>query len=254
MNDLVKYIIITYLILPSTISKANEKNLFIDEELSLIKIVDSIYIHISLHALNHSQTFSSNGLLIVRNKEAILVDTPMDNEKTKRLIAYISDSMGIVVKHFIGTHHHNDCIGGLSHLKSIGVESYAHKKTIELCKSKGLAVPNIALSDSVKWNFNGLPVICCYFGGGHAKDNCVVYLPKQKVLFGGCLVRAAGTKGLGNTNDANVKKWDETVSKLQNALPDAKIVIPGHGAFGGKNLLAHTIKLVQSAKENGLVN
>ena len=86
---------------------------------------------------------------------------------------------------------------------------------------------------------------CKYFGGGHTIDNITVYLPEKKILFGGCLIKEMAAQNLGFTGDAVMKDWAFTVQKVMAAYPDIQYVVPGHGAYGGKNLLKHTIGLVQ---------
>jgi len=67
-----------------------------------------------------------------------------------------------------------------------------------------------------------------YYGEGHTKDNVIVYFPDDKVVFGGCLIKAVDA-GKGNLEDANVAAWPETVRKLKRNYPDTKIVIADHG-------------------------
>lgn len=49
--------------------------------------------------------------------------------------------------------------------------------------------------DSITIDFNGIPVVCKFFGGGHSFDNITVWLPSDKVLFGGCLVKSISANG-----------------------------------------------------------
>ncbi len=73
----------------------------------------------------------------------------------------------------------------------------------------------------------------------------VGYFPKEKAMFGGCLIKEMNaTKGY--LGDANVKTWSATVEKVKAKYPDAKIVIPGHGEIGGEELLDYTIKLFKN--------
>jgi metallo-beta-lactamase class B len=46
--------------------------------------------------------------------------------------------------------------------------------------------------------------------------------------------------------DANVGEWSRTVEKVKQQYPNVKIVIPGHGKIGGKDLLDFTIKLFET--------
>jgi len=85
-------------------------------------------------------------------------------------------------------------------------------------------------------------IINQYFGEGHTRDNIVSFLPKEGVLFGGCMIKSLKA-GKGNLKDANVEEWANTVSKVKAAFPEVKHIVPGHGAVGGIDLLDYTIDM-----------
>lgn len=87
-------------------------------------------------------------------------------------------------------------------------------------------------------------------GAGHTRDNIVVYFPPAKVLFGGCLIRPGDASSLGNTADGDVANWASAVRNVASAFPEAEIIIPSHGAMGGRELLDHTIALAEAAKND----
>jgi metallo-beta-lactamase class B len=76
-------------------------------------------------------------------------------------------------------------------------------------------------------------------------DNIIVWLPDEKILFPGCMVKEMRSNNLGNIADGNVKEYPNTIQKVINKFPTAKIVIPGHGQIGGIELLRHTIELAK---------
>ena len=76
----------------------------------------------------------------------------------------------------------------------------------------------------------------------------MTYLPSEKILFGGCLVKAESA-GKGNLEDADVSAWSQTATKVYEAFPNAEIVVPGHGDAGGRGLLLHTSEMFQSDAE-----
>jgi metallo-beta-lactamase class B len=228
-------------------AQTNDK-LFVDNDIQLIHLQDSIYIHVTWHQLENYGRFSSNGLLVVKNGQALMVDTPMDNDKTERLTKYLKDSLSVVLTKLIIGHFHDDCLGGLGYLQSIGVESIANSLTIEKCKSIALPIPSLSFTDSLTFDFNGEQIDCRFFGAGHSFDNITVYIPSKKILFGGCLIKSSNSSGLGNLSDAVVPEWDATIFKLLQKYKDIKTVIPGHGDFGGAELLTHTIELIEKQK------
>jgi metallo-beta-lactamase class B len=218
----------------------------INNDIQLIHLQDSIYIHKTWHKLEKFGRFPSNGLIIIKNGQAIMVDTPMDNEKTEGLTNYLEDSLNVELVKFIACHYHDDCMGGINFLHKKGVESIANSMTISKCKELNLPLPKVSFTDSLILNFNGEIVECRFFGGGHTFDNITVYMPQKKILFGGCLVKSAQSKNLGNLADAVVAEWAGTVKKLIGKYPDVEIVVPGHGDAGGSALLNHTVELVEN--------
>lgn len=139
-------------------------------------------------------------------------------------------------------------MGGLEYLQSIGVESIANIMTIEKCKEIGLPIPSTSFTDSLIFDFNGEQINCRFFGAGQIFDNITVWIPSKKIPFGGCLIKSMNSRGLGNLSDAVVADWDLTIKKIMKKYHQINNVIPGHGDFGGSDLLSHTIELVEKEK------
>ena len=220
----------------------------IDKEIQLIHLQDSIFVHLTWHHLDNFGRFPSNGLIVIRDGQALMIDTPMDNDKTERLTRYLKDSLSVKLTKLIIGHFHDDCLGGLQYLQGIGIESIANSRTIAKCKEIGLPIPSTSFTDSLIFDFNGEQIDCRFFGAGHSFDNITVWIPGKKILFGGCLIKSSDSNGLGNLSDAVVADWDYTIKKVMNKYPEIKTVIPGHGESGGVELMTHTIKLVENEK------
>ena len=217
----------------------------ISADIELIKLVDNFYVYTTWYYFPKFGRFPSNGLIFLKNQKAILIDTPNSNEQTEELLIYLTDSLQVEIEKVIVCHSHSDCLGGLSYLHSIGVESISGIKTQEICKSQDLPIPKKSFSETLELNFEGEKIICRYFGGGHTVDNIVVYFPNHQILFGGCLIRSLESKSLGNISEAVIEDWDRTVINLKNNFTDIKYVIPGHGNYGNADLMNHTINLVE---------
>lgn len=86
-----------------------------------------------------------------------------------------------------------------------------------------------------------------YLGAAHTEDGIVVWIPKDKILFGGNEVRSIGG-WYGNIGDANLKEWSNTILKVKENYGTAKIVIPGHGKYGDIKLLDYTINIYKPSK------
>jgi metallo-beta-lactamase class B len=195
--------------------------------------------------------FSSNGLLVIKNGKAFMIDTPVTNETTAKIATYLKDSMNVEIQLFTGGHFHVDCIGGMEYLKTADVKTFLNKRTKIKCIENKLPLPDTTFDESYFFNFEGIPVECRFVGGGHTADNIIAYFPDQKILFGGCLVKSANSPNLGNLKDAVVGEWKATIQQIINLFPSVKFVIPGHGDLGGIELLYHTIELVDNYQKEG---
>ena len=216
----------------------------ISEDISLVQLSDKAYIHLSLFQTQSYGKVGANGLLLIDNGKALLFDSPWDDEQTETLLTWLADSMNISVVGFVPNHWHEDCMGGLSYLHKQGVKSYANQMTVDIAKHKGLPVPQTGFTDSLGLKLNNIDVHCYFLGGGHSTDNIVVWIPSEKILFPGCMVKDLSSNNLGNLSDANVEQWSPTINKLIIKFPSAEIVIPGHGKHGGKELLTHIKQLL----------
>ena len=85
-----------------------------------------------------------------------------------------------------------------------------------------------------------------YFPGqGHAPDNIVIWFEKEKVLYGGCLIKSTEDDNLGYLGDANVKAYAATVKNVQEKCKRPRFVIPGHGDWTNVKSLSHTLYMAQ---------
>ncbi len=225
-------------------SQAAPGRIRVAEDIELIRLSEKAYVHVSSCETKSFGRVSANGLLLIDRGEAFLIDSPWDNLQTEVLVRFIADSLRAVVAGFIPTHWHEDCMGGLGYLQKQGIPSYANRMTLDLAREKGLPVPQQGFRDSLALNLHGLAIDGYYLGGGHSTDNVVVWIPSEKILFGGCLVKESAASGLGNTADGDVQAWPGTIQKVIDKFPSAGIVIPGHGQVGGRELLLHTLSLV----------
>ena len=84
-------------------------------------------------------------------------------------------------------------------------------------------------------------------GPAHTADNVVVWLPAQGVLFGGCMIRPAGARALGNLADADLASWPSSALRVAARYREARVVIPSHGDPGEASLLVHTADLAHAS-------
>lgn len=219
----------------------------ISKDIELVKLSDKAYIHTSYFQTESYGRVGANGLLLVDDGKAFLFDSPWNDEQTETLATWLSNSLNVVITDFVPTHYHEDCMGGIGYLHSQDVESHANQMTIDIAKEKGLPTPLSGIEGTRFMKLNDIDVFCYYLGGGHTEDNIVVWIPSEKILFGGCLVKDLQSKSLGNVAEANLEEWPNTIDNVIEKFPSAEIIIPGHGQYGGKELLVHTKELLSSA-------
>ena len=213
------------------------------EKLSIYKISDNVYRHVSYLQVDGFGEVSCNGMIVINKGQAVVFDTPANNDSAEELINYLVQK-GVRVKALIATHFHEDCVGGLKTFHSHHIASYAHKKTIALLKEKQPTSerPENTFGDLFKLKVGDKKVEVVFPGEGHTIDNVVGYFPDEQILFGGCLIKEIGASK-GNLADANTPTWASSVKKIKLLYPNVKVVIPGHGKPGGVELLDYTIGL-----------
>lgn len=217
----------------------------VSKEIELIRLSENAYVHVSWSELPGYGRFPSNGLIFLSKGEAFLFDTPVTDTLTKELVNWITDAMQSKLVGFVPNHWHNDCTGGLGYLQSLKVKSYANQRTIDISRSKNLPLPEVGFNDSLKLQLGEKAIECYYLGAAHSLDNIVVWIPSEKILFAGCMVKSMDAKNLGNTVDGDLKAYPKTIHLLLQKFPTAKTVIPGHGDFGGIELINHTLGLLK---------
>ena len=185
--------------------------LYQSDNLIIIQVSENAFVHTSYLQTNDFGNVPCNGMIVRNSNEAIVFDTPTNDTSANELIKFIKEKLHCKVNAIVPTHFHSDCLGGLAAFHIQNIPSFAMVK---------------------------------YFGQGHTLDNVVGYFPSENILFGGCLIKEIeATKGY--LGDANVGDWSNTVLKIKKQYPNLKIVIPGHGAIGGSELLDYTIQLFQ---------
>ncbi len=114
-----------------------------------------------------------------------------------------------------------------SEIKTFGARILAGSKRRLKDKSLGtkITTPDITFKDSMKFDLGGRMVEAKYFGYAHEHSDICLWLPKEKIVFGGDL--AFNQRLLPIFKHTDTKKW--LVASDKFAALGAKIVIPGHG-------------------------
>lgn len=230
-------------VLPGTARQITASDtVYQSETLVITRLTTHAYVHTSYFQSESFGKVPCNGMLLAREGEAIVFDTPANDSSSAELISWVQSHLQCRIKAVVPTHFHEDCLGGLSIFHKQHIPSYATYKTITLAKARKFTVPANGFRDSMQLNLAGREVLALFPGEGHTKDNIVGYFPEEEVLFGGCLLKAMNA-GKGNLEDANVQEWSHSVDFLKKRFSNVKWVIPGHGDSGDQGLLDYTIRL-----------
>jgi metallo-beta-lactamase class B len=239
------FLVVLNVCLSQTPEKKNE--FVIAEGLSVIKLTDHIYQHVSDLQTTDFGKVKCNGLIYINGRDAIICDTPTNDELSTHLIEWLKKTYpSVKIKAVIINHFHADCLGGLQAFHKARIPSYSHELTKALLVSKGdtTNMPQNFFSAGLQIKVGGKTIINYYLGEAHTRDNIITWIPSESTIFGGCMVKSMNA-GKGNLADANVEAWPHTIEKIKSTCPTAKIVVPGHGDAGGKELLDYTIALFQ---------
>lgn len=222
-------------------------------DVELVVLAPGVWMHTSWSRLADGAWFPSNGLVIRDGEGLLLVDTAWGDAATVRLLERIEETIRLPVTRAIATHFHDDRVGGARALRVQHIPLSATPPTRTLAAAtldpEGLAafdrdLPLLREGESAPIG----AVEVFHPGAGHSPDNLVVWVPSARVLFGGCAVKAADAPSLGNLQHADVGSWPRAITRITARYGDqARIVVPGHGAPGGRALLDHTRDLLAEA-------
>lgn len=218
-------------------------------DLSIEQVSDHVYRHVSYLNTEDFGKVECNGMIVVYEKEALVFDTPTTDSVSRVLIQWINRALESEIVAVVPTHFHDDCLGGLAEFHAAHIPSYASHKTIEAARAHHVEVPEKGVGEFLSMKVGDQQVFLDYFGEGHTSDNVVGYVPAEKVLFGGCLIKELGASE-GNLEDANVLEWANTVRQIKQKYTDIQRVIPGHGEPGDVALLEYTIDLFSQSTGN----
>jgi len=223
----------------------------------------------------HTEPVLSNSLLVeTAEGTLVLCDTPMTEAATVTLREWAAERFGEREWIVINGHFHPDCTAGNAVMIEAGAEVWASTLTAELIAERGQAVLD-SLAESSDANealaaeFRAtrvagptrafdpsrpvwLPVQSerieiVFPGAAHAPDNVVTHFVDRGLVFAGCLCFSAERETPGYLGAADLDAWPAALERVKTL--DASVVVPGHGAPGGPELLDHTADVLRRHSE-----
>jgi metallo-beta-lactamase class B len=191
----------------------------------------------------------SNGLYFLTDKGAVLIDTPWDTTQFQPLLDSIEFKHKKKVVLCIATHSHEDRTGGLEFLRQKGIKTYTTKQTDEISKERGEKRAEFYFTKDTTFNVGNYSFQTYYCGEGHTKDNIVIWFGKDKILYGGCVIKSVEATDLGYIGESNLDAWPVTLTNIKKKFPNYKFIIPGHQDWTSIKSLDHTLDLLRQSKK-----
>jgi glyoxylase-like metal-dependent hydrolase (beta-lactamase superfamily II) len=105
----------------------------------------------------------------------------------------------------------------------------------DLLKPVRFRMPNITFSEEAEVDLGDFPVRLLHWRSAHTLGDNFVFLPKQRIVFGGDVVINRFFPIMADSDSSGVN-WIQTLERLQKLNPT--IVVPGHGEVGDVGLIA----------------
>jgi glyoxylase-like metal-dependent hydrolase (beta-lactamase superfamily II) len=177
----------------------------------------------------------SNDGIIIGKSAVILVDTKTTVDSEKQVIAEIAKITPKPVNTVIITHSDGDHVNGLAAFPA-GLTIIAQencKKEMEASAGSRNPAPQDRLPTKTydkkdNLTIDGIKIELRHWAAGHTSGDTVVYLPKEKIVFGGdLLVTNRPDTGIHMEKNGSAAGWIEN-AKGMIAL-DADTYLTGHG-------------------------
>ena len=220
----------------------------VPKRLEITHLTGDFYVYVTYNLYKGSR-LPANGMYVVTDKGVVLIDSPWDTTQFQPLLDSIQSRHRQPVVLCIATHFHEDRTGGLEYYKSKGIKTFTSTQTDELSRARGMKRAEFLLAHDTVFTVGQHRFETYFPGKGHAPDNIVLWFGKEKILYGGCLIKSVADTSLGNLSDASVTDYPSTIKKVQQKFIGPRYIITGHNNWTNTGSLAHTLQMAVQAKE-----
>lgn len=214
------------------------------EKLAIAPLTGNFYIY-TTYNLYEGTPVPANGMYLVTKEGVVLFDTPWDSTQFQPLLDSIEFKHHLPVILCVATHWHSDKTAGLEYYRRKRIKTYTTMLTDELSKANNKPRAEYLLTKDTVFHAGAYTFETYYPGEGHTKDNIVLWFPKEKILYAGCLVKGAEAATLGFLGDGNTVAYASTLKKLQSKYPKPNYIIVTHSDWHDINSLKHSIEMAE---------
>ena len=216
-------------------------------KLNISHLTGDFYIYTTYNNYEGSK-LPANGMYLVTDNGVVLFDTPWDTTQFQPLLDSIKLRHNKTVAMCIATHWHSDRTEGLEYYKNEGIKTFTTSLTDELSKKNGKKRAQYLIERDSIFNVGKYSFQTYYPGEGHTADNIVIWFDKEKILYGGCLIKGADAENLGYLGDANVTTYHSSLKNVQQKCPSPKHIVISHSGWDNINSLKHSLKLAKKLR------
>lgn len=146
------------------------------------------------------------------------------------------------------THWHSDKTAGLEYYRKQGIRTYTTELTDMLSKKNKMKRAEFLMTNDTVFSVGSYSFATYYPGQAHTEDNIVIWFEREKILYGGCLIKGADDKNLGFLGDGNVSEYASTLKRVQKKFKNPKFIIIAHSDWNNINSLSHSIMMAEELK------
>jgi glyoxylase-like metal-dependent hydrolase (beta-lactamase superfamily II) len=235
------------------------------------KIAENVYSIISPNIglpTPENKGWNSNIHFVVTQTGVLLFDSGSSESIGNNIKKAIKTVTDLPVRWLVNSHSHADHWLGNAAFSNTVIELIASEQTVSTMKKYGeddvkfyakvtkgtigstqLRYPNVILKQGQKRNFGGVDVEFIFGDSGHSPGDLLLWLPKQKIIFGGDVLSSDWMPMI--TDHGNIPNLIDSLHEFAELNPD--IVLTGHGnATTGKSVIRDAEFLASVWEQVGL--
>ncbi|MBO0331844.1 MBL fold metallo-hydrolase [[Muricauda] lutisoli] len=208
--------------------------------------------------------WNSNVHFVVTRTGVLLFDTGSSETIGNHIKKAIKTVTDLPVRWVINSHSHADHWLGNAAFADTVVEIIASEQAVATMRKYGqddvefyakvtngtigttqLKYPDLLLNQGQKRNFGGVDVEFIFSNGAHSPGDILIWLPEQKIIFGGDVVSSDWMPMI--TDHGNVPNLIDTLHKIAKLSPS--IVLAGHGKATSVKAIIRDAELLSTVWE-----
>lgn len=201
----------------------------LSDQVYVARLAPHLWVHTTVGTLADGTPYAANGMLLEDGDYSILFDVGWTSEQAHTLLNWARHTLKHPVEKAYVTHFHNDRLGGIPALEAEHIPVFGTSATISLAGRAGQPIPDRSIRVPSTPLAVSKDADIFFPGAGHTPDNIVVDFRAEHIVFGGCFIKAANAESIGNTADADLKAWPDSLRRMQRTFPHTRFTVPGHG-------------------------